>query len=270
MHMKISMTGAAGRVGSVLRKGLRRSDRSFRLLDVNALGEADTGEELLHLDLNDLEKLTNALRGSDVLIHLAAIPDERPWEELFPLNYQLAFNAFEAARRAGIRRLIYASSIQAVGFHPMGNGLDGCARLRPSGLYGLSKGFGEALGSLYADRHGISVYALRIASFEDKPSDQRMLKTWLSHRDAIHLFDRCLDVPAPHFTVVYGVSANDRGKVSNSHADWLGYRPVDNAERYRDEVEATGRKLGRIAALTHGGGACDVDFTDEAMQFLDF
>ena len=266
---RILITGAAGRIGRVLRDGLRRDDRILRLVDIADLGTAGDREELVRLDVTDLGALEAAMEGVDCVVHLAAIPEEQPWDTIFPLNFTLTYNVFEAARHCGVRRVVFASSIQAVGFHPRSNTLDITARLRPSGYYGVSKAFGEAMANLYADKHGLSVACVRIASFQSKPINARMLVTWLSHPDAVHLFDRCIDADDYHFLAVYGVSNNTQRRVDNSHVAWLGYDPQDDAERFRAEIEAQGSPEDPIGALTHGGSFCDMDFSDAAKKFLD-
>ena len=264
----ILITGAAGRIGSVLRRGLRRSDRTLHLLDIADLGERADGEVLIQGDATDFDFAKQAMQHINTVVHLAAYPLEAGWATIFPLNYQLTYNVFEAARLANVRRLIFASSIQAVGFHALEHRIDDTTRLRPSGFYGVSKGFGECLASLYADKFGLSVACLRIASFEERPLDERMLATWLSHEDGVHLFDRCIDADDFHFIRVYGVSNNDRAKVDNTHVDWLGYQPKSNAEEYVDEVLSHGRPLGLLARITHGGDPTDMDFTGSVKDVL--
>jgi uronate dehydrogenase len=260
---RILLSGAAGRVGRVLRKGLAAPDRILRVTDIAPLGEAAEHEEVLVGDARKLDFMVEALQGVDAFISLAAYPEEAPWETIFPLNYELTYAGFEAARIAGVKRVIFASSVQAVGFHPLAKTIDLDARARPSGFYGVSKAFGEALGSLYADKYGLSVGCVRIASFEDKPQDVRMLSTWLSHDDCIHLFDRCIRAPDHHYYRVFGVSKNTRARVDNSDVDWLGYRPQSDAEDHLDEVLAHGEKIGWLAGGTHGGGACQVGFAGD-------
>ncbi len=265
---RILITGAAGRLGRVLRKGLAQPDRILRLLDVADLGDAAPNEELRIMDATRIEALHREMDGVDVVLHLAAYPEEAGWERHFPLNYELTYAALEAARRAGVKRFVFASSVQAVGFHPLNETIDHKARPRPSGFYGTSKVAGEALASVYADKHGLSVACVRVASFEERPTDVRMLSTWLSHEDGIHLFDRCIEAPRHHYFVVYGISANTQSRMDNSHAEWLGYSPKDNAETYRDEVLRHGDKIGELAARTQGGGACEIRFDGHIEQTL--
>ncbi|MFD2207553.1 NAD-dependent epimerase/dehydratase family protein [Kiloniella antarctica] len=264
----ILITGAAGRLGRVLRQGLKRNDRCLHLLDIAPLGDEQDNECHLKVDATDLNAVVKAMENIDIIVHLAAYPDEADWSQIFPLNYNLTYNVFEAARISGVKRVIFASSIQAVGFHPIETTISDTARLRPSGFYGVSKGFGESLASLYADKFGLSVACLRVASFESKPVDTRMLSTWLSHEDGVHLFDKCIDAPDFHFFRVFGVSNNTRARVDNSHVEWLGYEPQSNAEDYRKEIERNGSALGPVASVTHGGSASDVGFCGNLDQTL--
>ncbi|SKA30017.1 NAD-dependent epimerase/dehydratase family protein [Consotaella salsifontis] len=265
---RVLITGAAGRLGRVLRAGLARPDRILRLTDIADLGLASVNEELHQVDATDLEAVLPLMDGVDVVVHLAAYPEEAAWERIFPLNYALNYAVLEAAHRAGVKRFVFASSVQAVGFHPLADMIDQSARPRPSGYYGVSKVSGEALASVYADKHGMSVGCVRVASFEPRPTDARMLSTWLSHQDGVHLFERCIQAPDHHYYVVYGVSANTRARVDNSHVAWLGYEPRSNAEDYAHEVLLHGDALGPLARVTQGGGACDVGFSGDAGKTL--
>ena len=265
---RILITGAAGRLGRVLRKGLTHPDRTLRLLDIANLGTPGDREEIWNADATNLAELQEAMAGVDVVVHLAAYPEEAPWETIFPLNYTLTYSVFEAARRAGVKRVVFASSIQAVGFHPLEKTIDETARIRPSGYYGVSKACGEALASLYADKYGLSVACVRVASFEKKPTDMRMLSTWLSHEDGIHLFEQCINAPEHHFYLVYGVSNNARSRVDNSHVAWLKFKPRSNAEDYLEDILKNGEPLGPLAGNTQGGGACDVGYSGDIEKTL--
>lgn len=261
---RILLVGAAGRIGKVLRAGLASPGRILRLVDIAPLGVAAEREEICNTDATDLDALILAMKDVDVVVNLAAFPEEADWETIFPLNYDLTRTAFEAARQARVTRFVYASSVQAVGFHPLATTITDDMRIKPSGFYGVSKAFGEALGSLYADKYGLSVGCLRIASFEERPTDERMLSTWLSFDDGIHLFNCAIDAPDHHYYRVFGVSNNTRSRVDNSHVAWLGYRPSSDAEDYLDEVRASGEQLGPLGGITQGGGACDVGFSGDS------
>ncbi|PCH67566.1 MAG: epimerase [Rhodobacteraceae bacterium] len=265
---RVLITGAAGRIGRLIRSGLRAPDRMLRLVDIADLGTAGDREEIYVIDATNLSAMKEAMLGVDVVIHLAAYPEEAPWETIFPLNYQLSHTMFEAARQSGVKRVVFASSVQAVGFHSLENTISDSARIRPSGFYGVSKAFGEALGSLYADKYGLSVGCLRIASFEEEPSDERMLSTWLSFEDGIHLFECAINAPHHHYYRIFGVSNNTRSRVDNSHVSWLGYRPNSNAENFAGKVLDSGTELGLLAGKTQGGSACEVGFCGDVKAAL--
>jgi uronate dehydrogenase len=265
---RVLITGAAGRVGRVLRAGLAAPERLLRLVDVADMGAAGEREEVHKGDATSLDFMLEAMKDVDVVIHLAAYPEEGPWTTIFPLNYEMTYTLFEAAKQAKVDRVIFASSVQAVGFHSLAKTIDDTVRLRPSGYYGVSKAFGESLASLYADKYGLSAACVRIASFEQKPTGMRMLSTWLSYEDGVHLFERCIRAPRHHFYRVFGVSNNTRSRVDNSHVDWLGYRPTSNAEDYLEDILANGEDLGPLAGKTQGGGACDVGFSGNMDETL--
>ncbi len=142
------------------------------------------------------------------------------------MNIEGCYNVFEAARRQNVRRVVFASSNHAIGYHRREKFLDDTVQPRPDSLYGVSKVFGEALGRMYADKYGMSVACLRIGTFRtpDRPSEARQLLTWISHRDMAQLTARCVEHASYHFTVVYGVSNNLRNRWDNSNAKFLAMR----------------------------------------------
>jgi uronate dehydrogenase len=260
---RILITGAAGTIGRVLREGLRGRYPVVRLTDRAPLGAADVGEEIVeNLDLADLDGLEAAMRDVDAVVHLGGTPVEQPWEPVLNNNIVGLYNTYEAARRAGVRRIVFASSNHTVGFHPRGRHIDETVPVRPDGLYGVSKVFAEALGRLYADKHGLEIVNLRIGSFQPRPKNIRMLNTWLSHGDCVHLVDVCLRAPGLHFEIIYGVSANARNRWHDSLAARIGYRPQDNAEDYADEILAamTPEDEPLVERMFHGGEFCDMGF----------
>ena len=257
---RILITGAAGDVGRVLRRGLGRGDRILRLTDRRELEPAGEHEEVVCADLADLQAAEGLMEGVDCVVHLAAIVGEMPWDEIFPANYVTTYNVFEAARRRQVARVVFASSIHAVGFYRRNQIIDMSVPPRPDGHYGVSKVFGEALGRLYADKHGLSVVSVRINTFEPRPQSPRELTTWLSHPDGVRLFDACIDAPAVHYDVVYGVSANSRRRVTNDGSG-IAFYPQDDAESFADLI-ADGEDP--VAAEFHGGPFCAVDFVGPA------
>ncbi|HLX02238.1 MAG TPA: NAD(P)-dependent oxidoreductase [Trinickia sp.] len=259
---RVLITGAAGQIGRVLRQGLKGRYPLIRLADIAAQRPADASEEVVKVDITDPAQLVDAMEGIDCVVHLAGIPDEDTWDRIHRMNIEGCYNVFEAARVAGVKRVIFASSNHAVGFHRRDRMIDDEVTPRPDSRYGLSKVFGEALGRLYADKYGLSVACLRIGSFrpDDKPTVPRHLFTWISHRDTVQLVRRAIDHPNYHFVVAYGVSDNARNRWDNSNARFLGYRPEDDAERFADEVLSSGAREDEREALLHGGFGCLVEF----------
>jgi uronate dehydrogenase len=241
----ILITGAAGRIGTMLRSRLAGPGRVLRLLDIAPLpapaGPA-AAEETVTASVTDLAAMTAACAGAAAVVHLGGIPSEAAWGPILDVNINGSYTVLEAARRAGVPRVVVASSNHAVGFTPRESfPVPDDAAPVPDTYYGVSKAAGEALAALYAHRYGLETICVRILSCFDRPQNARMLSTWLSPDDAGRLFDACLTAPAPGFRVIYGVSANTRGGwVSLDGARALGYQPRDDAEAYAAEVLAAG------------------------------
>lgn len=229
------ITGAAGNVGRVLRTGLQGRAERIRLLDLQPLEPETPGEECVTVDLGDLDATVAAVRGMDAVIHLAANPVEAPFEDLVDANLRTTYHVLEAARRTGVRRVVFASSHHAVGLYPRGVHLDADVPHRPDSLYGVSKCMGEDLGRLYVDKFGLEVVCVRIGSLIERPTDPRHLSTWLSPRDAVEIF-ACAATAPVEFAVVYGVSANTRSWWDLEGARRLGYDPLDDAEAFATQV----------------------------------
>ncbi|SDC07277.1 uronate dehydrogenase [Geodermatophilus telluris] len=244
MSGPVLLTGAAGRIGTVLRQGLPERGWPVRSLDVVELPEPRPGEETVVADVTDLAAVTAATEGAAAVVHLAGVSGESTWAAVSHANIQGTWTVLEAARHSGVRRVVLASSNHATGFTgrpasgPLGEH-DGPSR--PDTHYGVSKVAVEALGSLYADRYGLDVVCLRIGTQAPEPPTTRALATWLSPRDAVALVDAALRAPSPGFRVVWGVSANTRGWWDLTAARELGYEPQDDAEPFAAAlVEAHG------------------------------
>jgi uronate dehydrogenase len=250
----VLLTGAAGRLGSVLRRGLRDRVRKLLLTD---LRPGDAGDEVILGDLADLDFALSVVRGVDAVVHTAGIPDEAPFEALLDANIRATYHVFEAARRNGVPRVVFASSAHVVGFYPPDATVDHRSPLRPDTRYGASKAFGEAVARLYADKYGLEVACLRIGSFRPAPEDHRQLSTWLSPRDAVHLVECCLTAEPLGFAVVYGASANRRRWWRDDDAARIGFRPVDDAEEYAGRLPAT---ADAAAPAWQGGVFADPDY----------
>jgi uronate dehydrogenase len=235
---RVLLTGAAGGVGTVLRDGLAGRYAILRVSDIAPLGEARDGEEAVHADIRKPDEVDTMVQGVDAVVHLGAFPVENTWENILQTNIAGTYNVFESARRHGVKRIVFASSNHAIGFYRRGRRIDSSVPQRPDSRYGLSKAFGEDLGSLYADKHGIGVMAIRIGSCLERPPNERMLSTWISYRDMVHLTRVGLETPGLHFAVVYGISNNKRSWWDNSVAFGLGYQPQDDSEVYAEEILA--------------------------------
>ncbi|MGM1065745.1 NAD-dependent epimerase/dehydratase family protein [Saccharothrix sp. Mg75] len=262
---RILITGAAGIVGTLMRSRLAAPDRTLRLLDIAPLPPADAGErvELVTASVTDEAAMEAACADVDAVIHLGGHSLERPWADILDVNINGTHVVLEAARRAGVRRVVLASSNHAVGYYQRSSGEAGDYLFpQPDTYYGVSKVALEALGSLYASRYGMDVIAVRIGSCFEKPRDARMLSTWLSPDDGARLFEACLSAPSPGFRVVWGVSDNTRRWFSLAEAEALGYKSEDDSEVFAEEVLAEKGELDPDSpAYTHLGGMwCGPEF----------
>ena len=236
---RILITGAAGRLGSVLRKELAPLAETLRLTDIADLGTAGPNEELVQCDVGDMDKVLELTRDVDAVVHLGGIPLENTFENILHANIRGSYNIYEACRQNGVSRVIYGSSNHAIGFYERDAMIDSFVPHRPDSLYGLSKAFVEDLGRYYFDKFGLETVAIRIGSSFEEPTDRRMLATWMSFGDFTHMVERALSVPRVGFLVVYGVSDNNEQFWNNQQAGILGYRPQDRADDYREKVEAS-------------------------------
>lgn len=239
MLTKIVLTGAAGSLGTSLRAPLSQMCERLLSTDIKeAPGPLLPNESWAVADLARMEEVAPLMEGAEMVVHFGAIVDEVPFEEIWGPNCLGSYNIWESAWRAGARRIVYASSIHAVGMHETAAGIDTAAEHRPDTFYGLAKCFTEDLGRLYWEKRGLESVHLRILSCTPEPQNIRALGTWLSHRDMVQLVGRAIDTPIVGFTVAYGVSANTRAPVSNARVPFLGYRPVDNAEDWAPAIMA--------------------------------
>ena len=241
---RVLITGSAGIVGTLMRSRLRRPGRVLRLLDLAAQPSPEEGEtvELVTASVTDPAAMASACEGADVLIHLGGHSRENSWEATLDVNINGTHTVLEAARAAGIGRVILASSNHSVGFRRVDeagpSGLPGDSSPRPDTYYGVSKAAIEALGSLYHSRFGMDVIVIRIGSCFETPLKLglRGLTTWLSPDDAARLFEACIAAPSPGYRVIWGVSDNTRRIYSLAEAEALGYKALDNAEVYAGQL----------------------------------
>ena len=237
MLKKIVLTGAAGRLGSYLREPLTGLCEELVSTDiVDTVGTLYSGEKFQPADLSDLSAMEAVTKDADCIVHFGAIGDEAPFDDILQSNIIGAYNVWEAAARNGVRRVVYASSIHAVWMHETRAQIGIDAPHRPDTYYGLAKCFAEDLASLYWDKKQVESVCMRILSCA-QVTNVRALGTWLSYDDLIQLVTKSIKARATGFSVVYGVSDNDRCPVDNSAARHLGYRPRDNAEKFATQIE---------------------------------
>ena len=249
------ITGASGHIGTVIRPALRETVEELRLSDLTPPDGLTGPETYVHADLRDFDAVQKAVDGVDAVVHLGAIPNEAPFEDIAGPNLHGVFHVFEACRRSSVKRIVYASSNHASGMNDVGVPLDGSERARPDGLYGASKAYGEALGSMFVDRFGLSIVCLRIGSFRPTPGEKRELSTWISHADGIRLVQAALTADDVGFAIVYGASANTRRWWPPD--DKIGFVPQDDAEVFAAELDGPDYPYqgGPNAAFEHGGWA---------------
>ena len=252
---RVLITGASGHIGTVIRPALRETVEELRLSDLTPPDGLTGPETYVHADLRDFDAVQKAVDGVDAVVHLGAIPNEAPFEDIAGPNLHGVFHVFEACRRSSVKRIVYASSNHASGMNDVGVPLDGSERARPDGLYGASKAYGEALGSMFVDRFGLSIVCLRIGSFRPTPGEKRELSTWISHADGLRLVQAALTADDVGFAIVYGASANSRRWWPPD--DKIGFVPQDDAEVFAAELDGPDYPYqgGPNAAFDHGGWA---------------
>jgi uronate dehydrogenase len=240
--MKVVLTGAAGGVGTMSRPFLRQQIDQLVLSDIAEIGDVQAGETFVRADITDLADMERLLTGADGLIHLGGQSVEGDWDAVLNLNIIGLYNAYEAARRQGVKRIVFATTNHVVGFYRRQRTIDDTVMPRPDSRYGVSKAFGEAMGRMYADKHGIGVFNIRIGNCDFQPLDIRRLSIWLHPEDFAQLCMIGLTHPEIHYEVVYGASRCVRSWWDNSNAYRLGYRPKHDSEDYAEHAHAEAEK----------------------------
>jgi len=238
VHEKLLLTGAAGGLGKALRERLKANCSVLRLSDVQPFGAAAAGEEVVLADLADPSAVNTMVQGVDAIVHLGGVSVEGPFGPILQANILGAYNLYEAARKNGVKRIVFASSNHVTGFYRQDQTITADHPPRPDGLYGLSKAFGEDLARLYFDRYGIETACVRIGSSFAEPKDRRMLATWLSFDDLHRLITACLTTPVLGHSIIFGMSDNAVTWWDNSRARHIGYVPKDSSDIFREAVYA--------------------------------
>ena len=235
---RVLVTGAAGNIGSYFAEhshhkyDLRLTDRAFGEKR-EALGGCG---EIMEGELSDLPFLKRACEGIDTLLHLAGNANpSATWAELHDTNITGAYHAFVAARAAGCRRIVFASSIHAVSGYPPDVQVKTTEPVNPGDVYGVTKCFGEAMGRYLSTQEGMSFIALRIGFFQPRsklsdPKQVLMMDAFVSRRDLNQLIGRCIDAEDRlRFAVFNALSDNRFKRLDISDArELVGYAPQDD------------------------------------------
>ncbi|HET6621005.1 MAG TPA: NAD(P)-dependent oxidoreductase [Dongiaceae bacterium] len=226
---RVLLTGAGGGIGGRLRRLLPPA-YDLRLSDLRAPQDLRPEEEFVAADLADIVQVERAADGMDGIIHFGAQSVEADWDTILKSNIHGTYNLFEAARRKGVKRVVFASTNHVVGFYPRDQRVGTDVTLLPDTRYGVSKACGEALGALYAYKYELDVLCLRIGNVSDGPTDLRLASIWLKPEDLVQLIRIGLDHPDLRYEIFYGASANTRGWWDNSDAYRYGYKPTGDSE----------------------------------------
>ena len=258
----VLVTGASGGIGTRLRQLLKGVYPAIRWSDLKAPADLAADETFVKADLAVMSEVERAVDGVQGIVHLGGFSVEGTWDTILNANIIGCYNLFEAARRSGTERVVFASSNHTVGFYPRQRRIGTDAPVRPDSRYGASKAFGEALAALYAFKHGMRVTCLRIGNVSDTPADKRRLSVWLKPEDLVQLIRIGLEHPDIRHEIFYGVSDNARGRWDNSAAFRYGYRPEGRAEDHTAEALAADAKLPSdcIAEWYQGGPYCSDEF----------
>lgn len=265
---RIVFTGAAGGIGTMIRPLLARLYPGLVLSDRVRPKDLQSGETFVAADLTRPDEVASVMRGAHSVLHFGGHASEGSWDSILQANIVGCYNLFEAARQAGVKRIVFASSNHAIGFYPRKKRIGTDVTVRPDSRYGVSKAFGEALGALYSDKHGIDVTCLRIGNVGPRPVDVRRLSIWISPEDLVQLLQIGLDHPKVRFEILYGASDNAASWWDNSRAQKLGYRPTGKAEAFRAYAEAEQAKIGPdpVGDLFQGGTFCSAEFTNDVKR----
>ena len=237
-HNRILLTGAAGGLGQALRPRLKANCKVLRCSDRVAFGSATDQEELVLADLADASAVMAMMQDVDAVVHLGGVSTEGPFEPILQANIIGMYNLYEAARKQGVKRIIFASSNHVTAYYKQSETINAAHPPRPDGLYGVSKAFGEDLSRFYFDRYGVETACVRIGSSFPEPKDRRMLASWLSYDDLHRLITACLTTPVLGHSIIFGMSNNAVTWWDNAQANHIGYKPQDSSDVFREAVFA--------------------------------
>lgn len=251
MSLRVLVTGMSGLIGGTVRKHLEGR------YDLTALNRSQVhGVPTVQADISDLDEIRPAFEGQHTVVHLAASArGGDPWEKVRDPNLIGVYNVFEAARQAGVSRVVLASSGSTISgweqvdpYRALVNGDYEKVRspwpmithetpVRPAGVYGATKVWGEALARHFVDSTELSIICLRIGLVNavDRPTDSRQFSVWCSQRDISQMVENCIRAPDDlKFDIFYALSRNKWGYRDLSHAkEVVGFEPQDEAEAFR-------------------------------------
>jgi uronate dehydrogenase len=258
----VLVTGAAGGIGGRLRRLMKGQYPNIRWSDLKTPPDLAPDEEFVQADLAVMGEVERLVQGVQGIVHLGGFSVEGPWDTILNANIVGCYNLFEAARRAKVERVVFASSNHAVGFYPRQRKIGTDEPVRPDSRYGVSKAFGEALGAFYAYKHGLRVTCLRIGNVTDTPADKRRLSIWIAPEDLLQLIRIGLDHPDIRHEIFFGCSDNARSFWDNEAAFRYGYRPQGRAEDHAAAALAADAKLkpDRVGDWYQGGPYCSDEF----------
>ncbi len=251
----ILLTGAAGLIGTQMRKRLAERSALLRSTDINNIELLYPNEEFVRADLGCEDTAAKLVSGIDAILHFGGFSKESDYESIHRVNILGTHRLYEEARKAGVKRIVFASSVHAIGYYDQNDVIDSQVPVRPDSNYGLSKIFSEGLAQLYWDKFGIETVSIRIGSCEPKPSTHRHLKTWLSFDDMYQLIECSLDATRVRHTIIYGTSNNKAAFWDNRYARHLGYAPKDSADDYANEINENNEKpdINDVTSRYQGG-----------------
>jgi uronate dehydrogenase len=260
----VLLTGASGNLGRMLAKELAALGFQLRLTDIKPFPDPlPEGVEFTVADLGDSVAMQHLADGCGAILHFGGVSIDRPFEEVLDPNIRGLYHIYEAARREGAR-VLFASSNHAIGFHerpqPGEPRLDADCAFRPDSFYGLSKAYGELMGRLYWDKHGVENLNVRIGSSFPEPVDARMLSTWLSFADLARLCAAFVQAPRVGHAMVWGASRNAATYWGADHRDRIGWEPQDSSDVFQDAV---GDKVSGnpVTERYQGGGYTASDYS---------
>jgi uronate dehydrogenase len=259
----VLLTGASGTIGRLLTARLAALGWRLRATDIVAFpGDLPKNVVFEIVDLEDRDGVHRLADGCGLILHFGGVSTEQSFEAILGPNIRGVFHIYEAARREAAR-VVFPSSVHAVGLYERTAILDEDCLLRPDGYYGLSKGYGEMLARMYWEKHAIESILIRIGSVLPTVPDERILSTWISHDDFLRLIQRCAAAEKVDCSVIWGASNNSRSFWRTDARRRIGWTPLDSSDDQAEKVQ--GRVTSdSVAERYQGGKFVSVDFTRQS------